>query len=162
MARRKNAKKTSSRAKSNLDVSSVKFDKKSQRSAEKTFKNTSLKVLLFGLAFLIVGLLLGGGAWWIVCRNDCFAIIGNDEIELTLDEKYEDFGVKVVAFGKRLDADDIIIETNLKMDADGKFFSDEIGTFYIKYSTEDFKYGKLFKVEKVRLITFVEPSEGGD
>ncbi len=93
---------------------------------------------------------------------DCFAIIGNDEIELTLDEKYEDFGVKVVAFGKRLKADEIAIETNLKVDINGRFYSDEVGTFYIKYSTSNFKYGKLFKVEKVRLITFVEPSEGGD
>ena len=106
--------------------------------------------------------MIGGGIWWVVCRNDCFAIIGNDEIELTLDEKYEDFGVKVVAFGKRLKADEIAIETNLKVDINGRFYSDEVGTFYIKYSTSNFKYGKLFKVEKVRLITFVEPSEGGD
>ena len=162
MATRKNASKTSSRAKSNINTSALKVDKKSQRQVENTLKNTSVKVLIFGLVFLIVGLLLGAGAWWIVCRNDCFAIIGNDEIELTLDETYEDFGVKVVAFGKRLDADDIIIETNLKKDTDGKYYADEVGTYYIKYSTENFKYGKLFKVEKVRLVTFVEPSEGGD
>ncbi len=162
MATRKSASKTSSRAKSNISASGVKVDKKSQRQVENTLKNASLKVFVFGLIFLIVGLLLGAGAWWIVCRNDCFAIIGNDEIELTLDETYEDFGVKVVAFGKRLDKDDIIIETNLKKDTDGKYYADEVGTYYIKYSTENFKYGKLFKVEKVRLVTFVEPSEGGD
>lgn len=162
MATKKNARKTSSKAKSNIDLSDVKVDRKTQRGAERTLKNTSAKVLLFGVIFLLVGVLIGAGAWWLVCRKDCFAIIGNDEIELTLDEKYEDFGVKVVAFGKRLDSDDIIIETNLKMDADGKFYSDEIGTFYIKYSTENFKYGKLFKVEKIRLVTFVESSEGGD
>ncbi len=162
MAIRKKASKTSSRAKSNLDIDGVKISKKSQRNAEKALKNTSVKVLLMGLIFLLVGLLLGGGTCWVVCRNDCFDIIGNDEIELTLDEKYDDFGVKVVAFGKRLDAEAIQIETNLKIDADGRFYSDEIGTFYIKYSTSDFKYGKLFKVQKVRLVTFVEASEGGD
>ena len=162
METKKNAKKTSTRAKSNVDVSGVSIDKKSQRSAERTLKNTSFKVLLFGFVFLLIGALIGGGIWWVVCRNDCFAIIGNDEIELTLDEKYEDFGVKVVAFGKRLKADEIAIETNLKVDINGRFYSDEVGTFYIKYSTSNFKYGKLFKVEKVRLITFVEPSEGGD
>lgn len=162
MATKKNASKTSSRAKSNIDMSGVKVSKKSQRDAEKALKNTSVKVLLFGLAFLIVGLLLGAGCWAIICRNDCFELVGNDEIELTLDEKYEDFGVKVVAFGKRLDAADIEIETNLKVDANGNFYSEEVGTFYIKYSTSNFKYGKLFKVEKVRLVTFVEPSEGGD
>lgn len=161
MATRKNATKSSSKAKANLDLSHVKVSKKTQKNAEKTLKNTSFKVFLFGLVFLIVGLAVGAGAWWIVCRNDCFDIIGNDEIELTLDEKYEDFGVKVVAFGKRLSSEDITIETNLKVDENGKFYSDEVGTFYIKYSTTNFKYGKLFKVEKVRLVTFVEPSEGG-
>ena len=162
MATRKNASKTSSRAKSTISASGVKVDKKSQRQMENTLKNTSLKVFVFGLIFLIVGLLLGAGAWWIVCRNDCFAIIGNDEIERTIDEGYEDFGVKVVAFGKRLRRDDIIIETNLTKGTDGKYYADEVGTYYIKYSTENFKYGKLFKVEKVRLVTFVEPSEGGE
>ncbi len=162
MATRKNASKTTSRAKSNLGVSGVTVDKKAQRDTNKALKNTSLKALLFGLIFLLVGLAVGAGGYWLVCRNDCFVIVGNDEIELTLDEKYEDFGVKVVAFGKRLDKNEITIETDLKVDADGKFYSDEIGTFYIKYSTDNFKYGKLFKVEKVRLITFVEPSEGGD
>lgn len=161
MATRKNARKTSSRAKSNLDVS-VQIDKKSQREAQTTLKNTSIKVLLFGVLFLLVGALLGVGVCWLVCRNDCFEIVGNDEIELTLDEKYEDLGVKVVAFGRRLKSDEIVVETNLKIDADGKFYADAVGTFYIKYSTENFKYGKLFKVEKVRLVTFVEPSEGGD
>ena len=39
----------------------------------------------------------------------------------------------------------------------GKIFSaEDVGTYYIKYSVEDFKYGKLFTVEKIRLITFVE------
>lgn len=161
MATKRNATKTSRKAKSNLDTSDVKVSRRDQKDMERTFKNTSVKVLIFGLCFLIVGALLGAGVCWIVCRNDCFDIIGNDEIECTLDTTYEDFGVKVVSFGKRLSKDKIKIETDLKIDADGRFYAEEIGTYYIKYSAEDFKYGKLFKVEKVRLITFVEPSEGG-
>lgn len=163
MATKKNASKTSSKAKSNINVSSVKENKKSQKQVEKTLKNTSAKVLIFGLVFLVVGLALGAGAWWGVCRNDCFEIIGKDEIVRTLDEgKYEDPGVKVVAFGRELGKDEIIIETNLKRDEDGNFYAEEVGTFYIRYSTENFKYGKLFKVEKVKLVTFVEASEGGE
>lgn len=162
MATRKNAKKTSSKAKSELDLNTLKVDKKTKKSAEKALKNTSGKVLLRAVCCLLIGIILGVGAWWIVCRNDCFEIIGNDEIELTLDEKYEDLGVKVVSFGRRLDADEIIIERNLEIDENGNYYSNEVGTFYIKYSTNDFKYGKLFKVERVRCVTFVEPSEGGD
>ena len=40
--------------------------------------------------------------------------------------------------------------------------SNEVGTFYVKYSSNSIKYGKIFKVEKIKLVTFVEASEGGE
>jgi hypothetical protein len=161
MATRKNASKTTSKSKSNINLN-VKSSKKTQKNAEKMIKNTSGKALLVGLCFLLVGIILGAGAWWFVCRNDCFVIVGNDEIEITTDEQYDDFGVKIVSFGRSLESEEIVVETNLQINAEGKFYADEIGTYYIKYSTNDFKYGTLFKVEKVRLVHVVEPSEGGD
>ena len=42
------------------------------------------------------------------------------------------------------------------------FTSNEEGTFYMIYKSSCFKYGQLFKVEKIRLISFVEASEPGE
>lgn len=161
MAVKKTSTKTSKKAESNLKLSDVKMNSKNKKEIEKTVKKTSGKAFLFSLIFLLIGIAIGCGTWWIVCKNDCFELLGNEEIVLTLDEKYVDEGVKIISFGKD-DSLNYDIETNLSKDENGKFYSDEVGTFYIKYSSQNFKYGKLFKVEKVRLITFVETSEGGE
>ncbi len=156
MAVKKNATKTSKRAQSGLEK--VTLTEKETKQIKKRAKKVSVKAWLFAILFLILGVAGGAGAWWIVCRNDCFELAGEEEICLTTDEKYVDDGVKIIAFGKDFSTD-FTIETNLKIDSDGKYYSDEVGTFYIKYKSQNFKYKTLFKVEKVRLVTFVEPSE---
>jgi len=159
MAVRKKATKISQRAKSNLDLD-VEISSKTKRSAKKAVKSAGVKALLLAFVFLILGLGVGAGAWWIVCRNDCFELIGQEEVTRTEGDVYKDDGVKIIAFGKD-DSFNIEIETNLKVDADGNYYADEVGTYYIKYISLNFKYNTLFKVEKVRLVTFVEASEGG-
>ena len=71
---------------------------------------------------------------------------------------YDDKGVKVIAFGKD-DSDKVMIETDLKRNADGSFYAEEEGTYYIKYTVDNIKYGSIFKIQKIRLIHFVEPTE---
>ena len=160
MATRKNAKKTTKK----VDISGLsefKVSAKTKQKAERTIKRTSLRMIAFAFLALFVGFVLGAGAWWFVCRNDCFEIVGQAEITLTVAEKYGDEGVEIVAFGNE-ESGSVTIETNMKRDDEGNFYSDEVGTFYIKYKSNCFKYGTLFKVQKVRLITFVEASEGGE
>lgn len=162
MATKKTASKTSKTADSGISFGSKKkLIKKDKNSAKKIAKRVGVKALLFALLFVFVGAGAGAGAYYAVCRNDCFEIVGAENVSLTLDESYDDEGVKIVAFGKDV-KDSVNIETNLNVDADGKYSSTEVGTFYIKYTSSNFKYGKLFKIEKVRLITFVETSEGGE
>lgn len=161
MAVRKKATKTSKKAESGISVSDIEVSSKTKKNAEKALKNAGAKVLLCVFIFLIVGIVVGAGAWWFVCKDDCFELIGNDEIVLTLDEEYVDDGVNIIAFGQD-ESDSVVIETNLSVNDAGNYYSDEIGTFYITYKSECFKYGKLFKVQKVRLVTFVEISEGGE
>ena len=55
-------------------------------------------------------------------------------------------------------SDKVYIETNLKQYPDGNYYADEIGTYYIIYKVDDIKYGKIFTVQRIRLITFVEPT----
>lgn len=114
-------------------------------------------IILFGA--------IGVGGGYFLTRNDCFEILGQDEIELVASEKYFDEGVKVIEFGKDK-SDKVEIETDLEINADGSFSpqTDNDGnpvlkTYYIIYKVDTFKLSKLANVERIRLISFVEDSE---
>lgn len=158
MATRKTASKTSKKAESGI---SLNLSKKSKNSAKKVARKVGLKALIIFFACLVLGAAIGSGAWAIVCRNDCFEIVGQDNISLQMNETYTDEGVKIVAFG-RDEKQSVSIETDLTKNEDGTYSATDVGTYYIKYISSCLKYGKIFKVEKIRLITFVEESEGGE
>lgn len=158
MAVRKTANKTSKKASSNFEIN---LNKKTKSKAEKVVKKSGTKALALALVFLVLGVALGAGVGWVICRNDCFTLLGQEEVSIELGEKYIEDGVKIVAFGFEA-SDDFSIETNLKISESGIYFADEVGTYYIKYHSNHFKYDKLFKVEKVRLVHVVEASEGGE
>ena len=160
MATKKSATKTSSKASLNLPIFNNKKQNKSQKKQlEKTIKTSSLKTLLVSFILIVVGFVIGAGGYFLICRNDTFEIIGGDEITLTLDEAYVENGVKAIEFGKDI-SQNVVIETNMNLDENKK--STEIGTFYVKYTIDSLKYGKIFKIEKIKLVTFVEASEGGE
>ena len=164
MATKKNATKHSERAQVDLGgLEEVKVSKRSSRRVKKELKQINTKTWIFAIVFLIVGIGAGVGAWFFACKDDCFYLNGKDEITLTLaeEDRYVDEGVTIVAFGKDA-TDSITIETNLKVDENGKYYAEDVGTYYIKYVSSNLKYGSIFKVEKVRLVTFVEISEGGE
>lgn len=158
MAERKTIAKKSSKATLNLDLN-TKTTKKSTNELKKAVKKASPKGLVISLVCLLLGLVLGVGAWFIVCRNDKFVLLGEEEITLTLDESYVDEKVEIVEFGKDASTS-YTTQTNLQVDANGKYYSTEVGTFYIKYKATTLVFGKIFNIQKVRLITFVEASEG--
>ena len=108
--------------------------------------------------FLIIGVGLGIGTGFYLCRNDCFEIIGSDELILTIGENYYDEGCKVISFGRDI-SDEVEIETDLIINPDGSLTGDDTKTYYILYKSNDIKYGKVFTVTKIRLITFVEEPE---
>ena len=153
MATRKNASKKTSRAKFNFNIDEDDI-KKSKKSGSKLTK--SLGIL--AVVFLVIGVGLGIGAGFYLCRNDCFEIIGLDELTLTIGENYYDEGCKVVSFGRDI-SDEVEIETDLIINPDGSLTGDDTKTYYILYKSNDIKYGKVFTVTKIRLITFVEEPE---
>lgn len=163
MATKKTATKSTSKAKLNIDVdlnskNNKKTTKKATKKTLKTVKNASAGSIAIALVLLIVGLGVGLGAWFFVCKDDGFLMNGQEEITLTLDEKYADDGVKIVEFGQDKSSS-FELETNLKKSDDGKYYSDEVGTFYITYKATTTLYGKIFNIQKIRLITFVEASD---
>ena len=164
MATKKTTSKTSSRASVNLPSKSApavkkRTVKKSVKTAEKQLKKIGAKGFIAALLCLIIGVGAGIGAYFIVCKNDAFEIIGEDEITITLNDKYVEQGVKIVEFGKDI-SDKYETETDLKLTDEG--LPTELGTFYVKYKVNSVKYGKIFKIEKIRLISVVETSEGGE
>lgn len=160
----RSTKSTKSSNKINItDDVSITMSKKSRK------KKSSLgfKAILIVLLVTIVGITIGGSVCYFMCRDDYFTIIGQDEITLTLRAEgeeinsrnsYIDEGVEVVSFGRDV-SDKVYIETDLKKNEDGSYTADEIGTYYIIYKVDDIKYGKLFTVQRIRLITFVESAE---
>ena len=156
MVKRKSTSKITKKVELDLNI-----DKPSKRTTRKV--KTKLKKLSFGVVMLAIFLLAVGvvGGYFGVqylSRNDCFKIVGAEEITLEIGESYLDEGVKVVAFGVD-ETDKVEVETNLKKDINGKFYAQTEGTYYIKYKVNNIKYGSIFKVQKIRLIHFVEPTE---
>ena len=159
MATKKSVSKTSKKATVNFNWDNTnKSSKKSNKKAENQLKKLKGGALVVALILLVVGAVGGFLTVKIVTKDDCFELIGKYEITLRLGENYEDMGAKVVAFGKD-ESEFLQIETNLEKNEDGTFTANEEGTYYIKYTVDSFKYGKLLKVQKIRLISFVEETE---
>ncbi len=157
MATRKTANKTSSKAKLDLSFDEKKI-KKSSKKVDKHIKKVSASAILIAIFLLIGGALGGYFAIQPLIKDDCFELIGKDEITLMIGETYKDEGVKVVAFGQD-DKDKVKVNSNMEKDEKGNYTSKEEGTFYLEYTVDDIKYGSIFKIKKIRLVTFVEPSE---
>ena len=111
------------------------------------------------LACFILATALGAGVCFLLGKNDNFDLVGNSELSFTLGETYMDEGVDIKEFGIDL-SKKAIVETNLNTDANGAYYAPESGTYYVKYTVKSIKFGFVYPTQKVRLITFVEPSEG--
>ncbi len=165
----KEAKKVQTKAKINWgwdapESRNGKASRTTKRKTNRTIKKLGFKAILIILLVTIIGAAIGAGVCWYLTLDDQFVIIGKDEITLTLKDEneewglnncYNDEGVKVVSFGRDV-SDKVYIETNLKQNPNRTYYADEVGTYYIIYRVDDIKYGKIFTVQRIRLITFVE------
>ncbi len=155
MAKKKTANKVRKKAEINLDLD---VSKSSKKTANKNLKKLGAGGIVAVVFMLIIGVVAGVFSLKYVTRNDCFDLIGMDELTLTLEENYIDEGIHAISFGRDV-SNKVYIETNLKVRENGEFYADEVGTYYIVYKVDDFKYDSIFKIQRVRLITFVETSE---
>ena len=98
MATKKTAKKSSSRAKLNVEIN--KASKKTSNKIKKQAKKINPLTAFIAIVLLLIGAV--GGYFGIkeLTKNDCFELKGKDTITLTLNETYFDEGVKVIAFNK--------------------------------------------------------------
>jgi hypothetical protein len=158
LATRKSANKQSKKVYVDFDWENKSPNKRTQKKINKEIKKMGFGTIMLAVLFLAIGAVGGFFGVKLMTKNDCFEIVGNDEITLQIGETYKDESVNVVSFGKNV-SKDVEIETNLQKNENGEYFAEEEGTFYIIYKSTNFKYGTLFKVQKIRLITFVEATE---
>ena len=159
-------KKTKKKAEINIPQTSNKtLSKREKNKVKKTVKSFGAKSICLFVIVCLLGVALGAGLTYVISKNDDFLLLGEDEIWLTTDEKYYEDGYKVINFGIDM-TDKVEIETDLAINSDGSFspkLDDEgialTGTYFIKYKAKTFKYSILSSVERIRLITFVEPSD---
>ena len=163
MASKKNYGKVSKRASVSLNTESTTISEKTRKKQTKKVKSslgkisTAAKVVM--VLLILVGIVGGFFATKFLTRNDCFVLNGKEEQTMFIGENYKDEGAKVVAFGID-DSEKVEIKTNMKKNNDGTFTAEEVGTYYMIYTVKNIKYGSIFKIQKIRLITFVEVSEG--
>ena len=156
---KKSVNKTSKKATLNFNWDTEhKSSKKTSKKVNKQLKKISFGAMVGAILLLIVGVVGGYFGVKFMVRNDCFVLNGQDELTLQLGETYTDEGAKIVSFGKDV-SEDIIIETDLKQNEDGSYYAEQEGTYFMVYKSNNFKYGSFFKVQKIRLITFVEATE---
>ena len=159
MATRKTTSKKSKKVE--LDLELEKPNRKTYNRTKNKLKKVSFGALVLSVILLVVGAAGGYFAVKYLTKDDCFEIIGKEEITLTLEESYIDQGVKVIAFGND-DADKVVVETDMLKNEDGSYYAETEGTYYIAYTVDNLKYGTVFKIKKIRLITFVEPTESSE
>lgn len=157
MAKKKTASKVKTKAEFNFNVDEN-SSKSTKRSAKKNIKKIGTSGIIAVVCLLLIGVVGGVFTLKYFTRNDCFNLLGKDEITLMIGETYVDDGIYAVSFGRDV-SDKAYIETNLQMNDQGEYYADEIGTYYIVYKVDDIKYDKLFTIQRIRLITFVEASE---
>ena len=124
--------------------------------AAKKMGGRSIAVIL---VCFIIALAIGAGICFFLGKNDKFEFIGNEELSFTLGETYADDGVEIKELGFDI-SKKASVKTNLKQNEQGEYFADEAGTYYMIYTVKSIKFGFVYPTQKIRLITFVEPSEG--
>ena len=159
MAEKGSLSKQSERAK--LNIGSGNGNGKNSNNLKKDLKYTLKNFGFFGATVLVIvlafGVLIGSMVGYFTSRNDCFELLGADEVTLEVGQTYVDPGVKIVEFGKDISAK--VVKSGSFMDLENGTSMEE-GSFYIDYSVDATKYSKIWTVHKIRIITFVAASEG--
>lgn len=133
----------------------------------KSAKRTNSKTLAAIIISFILALAIGLGVCFVMGKNDEFTLLGDEVIYLSTEETYKDDGVKIIEYGMDI-SKNAVVKTNLKVNEDGEYYADEEllasgpNQFYICYTVKSIKFGFVYNVQKIRLITFTDMSEGGE
>lgn len=124
----------------------------------KTAKKIGLKGVFIVIICFLFAIIIGASFCFVMGKDDCFEIVGSEELEFQIGETYKDEGVLIKEFGINI-SKSAKIQTNLKVDENGNYYQDSEGTFYIAYTVKSLKFGLIYNVQKIRLVTFVEQND---
>ena len=129
---------------------------KIKRQAKKELKSTAKRISVGGMIAivltLIVSVITGVFVERLITKNDCFVLMGQKEFVIELGAEgstytYTEEGFSIISFGKDL-SDKVSIKTNMTNNNDGTYTIDtsEEGDYYIIYTVDSLKYGKIKRV----------------
>ena len=103
--------------------------------------NVKVKVKLspFFVIFLLIGVLCGVGAAYMITKDDCFVMNGSKVIEIELNGTYSEQGVKVVEFGK-----DVSYKVEIVIYDENDDIVEEIDT------SSDTEYSIVYKIDSLK------------
>ncbi len=103
-------------------------------------KKTNIALAVLLLICLAVGALAGYFGMKAMCAHDTFALVGDKQVVLNVGDTYTEKGAKCVAFGKDISG---------KVVAKGNVDTTKEGVYYIKYTIDNIKYGKITRIRTV-------------
>lgn len=130
------------------------------RAVKKAVKRSGAKTLAVIFICFIVGAAIGAGVCWFLGKNDKFEMLGEEHIYIAVGEVYADEGVTIKEFGIDL-SKRAVCESDLKNDGGG-FYAESAGDYYISYTVKSVKFGFIYPVRKIRLVSVIGASEGGE
>lgn len=124
------------------------MNKKVQKHVKKATKKSNKSILLCFIIFLLIG---GGIGYFTVnqlTKNDTFALIGEKNITINLNENYIEQGVTAISFGKDL-KDKVIIQSNVDTTTEGEY-------------TVIYTINSSFKYKNIKRVRYVTVTNGSD
>ena len=123
--------------------------------AKKAIKRTHRGITLIGILCLLIGFALGYIGAEYLSENDCFELLGEQEIAVAQGTTYSytEEGVKIISFSRDLSSQ-VQITTDLPIDENGNYMIDTSveTTYIITYTVEDIKYGNIKRIRKITVV----------
>ena len=118
---------------------------KKKSTLEKHAGKVAKKIGAFSL-FLIAALFIFGGVGGylvanVMTKNDTFQLVGEKVVTLQQGQTYQDEGVLVISFGKKVSNEKVTVENNIDYD--------KAGQYYIKYSVDNIRYKGVYRYRTI-------------
>ena len=123
--------------------------KSTKKKIVKTIKKTNKSILICFVLFLIIGLASGYGVAKYLTQNDTFEIVGEQTIELNLNDAYIDQGAIAIEFNKDISSE-IQVEGLEQVDTSKE------GKYIIIYKLNSKRY------KDIKRVRYVIVKESGD
>ena len=123
--------------------------KSTKKKIVKTIKKTNKSILICFVLFLIIGLASGYGVAKYLTQNDTFEIVGEQTIELNLNDAYIDQGAIAIEFNKDISSE-IQVEGLEQVDTSKE------GKYIIIYKLNSKRY------KDIKRVRYVIIKESGD